>query len=36
MNSAPLHSTSTDSQEMLALLRQLQVDSLQVLGQVPF
>ncbi len=34
MNSAPLHSTSTDSQEMLALLRQLQVDSLQILDQV--
>ena len=34
MNSALLHGTSTDSQEMLALLRQLQVDSLHVLGQV--
>ncbi len=34
MNSAPLHSTSTDSQKMLALLRQLQVDSLQILDQV--
>ncbi len=34
MNSAPLHGTSTDSQEMLALLRQLQVDSLQILDQV--
>ena len=34
MTSAPLHDTSTDSQEMLALLRQLQVDSLQVFAQV--
>ena len=34
MISVPLHDTSTDSQEMLALLRQLQVDSLQVLDQV--
>ena len=34
MTSAPLHDTLTDSQEMLALLRQLQVDSLQLLDQV--
>ena len=34
MNSALLHGTSTDSQEMLALLRQLQVDSRQLLDQV--
>lgn len=31
---APLHDTSTDSQEMFALLRQLQVDSLPILDQV--
>ncbi len=31
---ASLHDTSTDSQEVLALLRQLQADSLQVLDQV--
>jgi myo-inositol-1(or 4)-monophosphatase len=34
MTSAPLHDTSTDSQEMLALLRQLQADSLQLLDQL--
>lgn len=34
MTSAPLHDTSTDSQEVLALLRQLQVDSLQLLDRV--
>ncbi len=34
MTSTLLHDTSTDSQEMLALLRQLQVDSLQLLDQV--
>ena len=34
MISAPLHDTSMDYQEMLASLRQLQVDSLQVLDQV--
>ncbi len=34
MTSAPLHDTSADSQEVLALLRQLQVDSLQLLDRV--
>jgi len=34
MNSGLLDGTSTDSQEMLALLRKLQVDSLQVLDRV--
>ena len=34
MNAAPLHDTPTDPQEMLALLRQLQADSLQVLDPV--
>ncbi len=34
MTSAPLHDTSMDSQEMFALLRQLQVDSLPLLDQV--
>ena len=34
MNPAPLQDTPLDSQEMLALLRQLQADSLQVLDQV--
>ncbi len=34
MTSAPLHDTSTDSQEMFALLRQFQVDSLPLLDQV--
>ena len=34
MTSAPLHDTSTDSQETFALLRQLQVDSLPLLDQV--
>jgi myo-inositol-1(or 4)-monophosphatase len=34
VTSAPLCDTSTDSQEMLKLLRQLQVESLQVLAQV--
>ncbi len=34
MSSAPLHDTSTDSSEMLTLLRQLQVDSRQLLEQV--
>ena len=34
MSGAPLHHTSTHSQEMLALLRQLHVDSRQLLDQV--
>lgn len=34
MNAAPLHDTLPDSQEMLALLRKLQADSLQALDQV--
>ena len=34
MTSAPLHDTSTDSQEMLALLRQLQMDSLPLFDHV--
>ncbi len=34
MTSAALHDTSTDSKAMLALLRQLQADSLRVLDQV--
>ena len=34
MASAPLHDTSTDSQEMLALLRQLQMDALPLFDHV--
>ena len=34
MSSSPLHDTSTDRQVMLALLRQLQMDSRQLLDQV--